>query len=168
MIGARDLNLITTLARELHFRRAAELLAMRQPQLSVRLAQIERSLGVTLFVRRPRVALTPAGEVIADAARRAIGDFNGAVEHARLVERGKAGSIVAAVASTVMLSDLPLSPVDGGSSSDGYESAPSSPSSPDNSPFHLDHVGGGSDEEQHFNLQAAAHAAHQHQTITFP
>ncbi len=109
MIGARDLQLVTVLARELHFGRAAELLAMRQPQLSVRLAQIERTLGVALFVRRPRVALTPAGEVIAEAARRATSDFDAAVDHARLVARGQVGSIVAAVASTVMLSDLPLS-----------------------------------------------------------
>jgi DNA-binding transcriptional LysR family regulator len=108
-LGARDLELINVLARELHFGRAAELLAMRQPQLSVRLAQIERVLGLTLFVRRPRVALTQAGEIVADAARRAVGEFAAAVEHARLVAQGQAGSIVAAVASTVMLSDLPLS-----------------------------------------------------------
>src|SRR6187399_1560420 len=108
-LGGRDLELINVLARELHFGRAAEVLAIRQPQLSVRLAQIERMLGLVLFVRRPRVALTPAGEIVADAARRAAGEFAGAVELARLVARGQAGSIVAAVASTVMLSDLPLS-----------------------------------------------------------
>lgn len=108
-LGVRDFELINVLARELHFGRAAELLAMRQPQLSVRLAQIEHVLGLSLFVRRPRVALTPAGEIVADAARRAVGEFAGAVEHARLAARGQAGSIVAAVASTVMLSDLPLS-----------------------------------------------------------
>src|SRR5690606_23956779 len=92
-----------------HFGRAAEALAMRQPQLSVRLAQIERGLGVTLFVRRPRVALTPAGEIIADAARRAFGDFDAATEQARLIERGQVGAITVAVASTAMLSDVPLS-----------------------------------------------------------
>lgn len=108
-LGARDHQLLTVLARELHFGHAAEQLGMRQPQLSLRLAQIERVLGLKLFVRRPRVALTPAGEIVADAGRRALTDFNAAVEHARLVERGQVGSIAAAVASTVMLSDLPLS-----------------------------------------------------------
>jgi len=108
-VSTRDLELIDTLARELHFGRAAEALAMRQPQLSVRLAQIERSLGVTLFVRRPRVALTQAGELIADAARRAFGDFDAAIEQARLIERGQVGAITVAVASTAMLSDVPLS-----------------------------------------------------------
>lgn len=108
-LSTRDLELIDALARELHFGRAAEALAMRQPQLSVRLAQIERSLGVTLFVRRPRVALTPAGQIVADAARRAFGDFSAAVEQARLVQRGQVGAITIAIASTAMLSDVPLS-----------------------------------------------------------
>jgi DNA-binding transcriptional LysR family regulator len=108
-ISTRDLELIDTLARELHFGRAAEALAMRQPQLSVRLAQIERGLGVTLFIRRPSVALTEAGEIVADAARRAFADFNAATEQARLVQRGQVGAISVAVASTAMLSDVPLS-----------------------------------------------------------
>lgn len=108
-LAARDLHLITTLARELHFGRTAELLAMRQPQLSVRLAQIERTLGVRLFTRRPRVALTPAGEIIVEAARRTASEFDGAVDHAKQVAQGRVGSVVAAIASTVMLSDLPLS-----------------------------------------------------------
>jgi len=108
-LGARDHHLLIVLARELHFGRAADTLGMRQPQLSLRLAQIERVLGLKLFVRRPRVALTPAGEIIVDAGRRAFADFNAAVEHARQVEHGQVGSIMAAVASTVMLSDLPLS-----------------------------------------------------------
>ncbi|HKJ72660.1 MAG TPA: LysR family transcriptional regulator, partial [Alphaproteobacteria bacterium] len=109
ILGARDYELLTGLARELHFGRAAEKLGMRQPQLSVRVAQIERILGLKLFVRRPRVALTPAGEIVVDAGRRALADFSAAIEQARLVERGQVGSIVAAVGSSIMLSDLPLS-----------------------------------------------------------
>ena len=108
-LGARDHQLLTVLARELHFGRAADQLGMRQPQLSLRLAQIERVLDLKLFVRRPRVALTPAGEVIAEAGRRAMSDFNAAVEHAHLVARGQIGSIIPAVGSSVVLSDLPLS-----------------------------------------------------------
>jgi DNA-binding transcriptional LysR family regulator len=108
-LGIRDHQILTVLARVLHFGRAAEELGMRQPQLSLRLAQIERVLGLKLFVRRPQVALTPAGEIIVDASRRAAGDFETALEQAKLVERGESGSIVAAVGSSVVLSDLPLS-----------------------------------------------------------
>jgi DNA-binding transcriptional LysR family regulator len=64
---------------------------------------------VTLFVRRPRVALTSAGEIVSDAARRAFGDFGAAAEQARLIARGQVGAITVAVASTAMLSDVPLS-----------------------------------------------------------
>jgi DNA-binding transcriptional LysR family regulator len=108
-IGARDHQILTILAREQHFGRAADELGMRQPQLSLRLAQIERVLGLKLFTRRPRVALTPAGEIIIEASRRALTDFSAAIEHARLVARGQVGSIIAAVGSSVVLSDLPLS-----------------------------------------------------------
>ncbi len=108
-IGTRDFKLLTVLANELHFGRAADALGMRQPQLSTRLAQIERALGVDLFVRRPRVALTPAGRMIVDAARRAFSEFDAAVEQARRVERGEVGSIVTAIGSSVMLSSIPLS-----------------------------------------------------------
>ena len=109
MLGARDYQLLNVLAAELHFGRAAEKLGIRQPQLSVRVGQIERILDLKLFVRRPRVALTPAGEIVIDAGRRAAADFDAAVAHARLVEHGQVGSIVAAVGSSIMLSDLPLS-----------------------------------------------------------
>jgi len=108
-LGARDHRLLATLAGELHFGHAAERLSMHQSQLSVRLAQIENALGLKLFIRRPRVALTPAGQIIIDAGKRALADFEAAVEHARLISQGQVGSIVVAVASTVMLSDLPLS-----------------------------------------------------------
>ncbi|WP_375202736.1 LysR family transcriptional regulator [Hyphococcus sp.] len=108
-LGTRDFRLLTVLANELHFGRAADALGMRQPQLSTRLAQIERTLGVTLFVRRPRVAMTPAGRTIIDAARRAFSDFETAVEQARLVERGQIGAIVTAIGSSVMLTDIPNS-----------------------------------------------------------
>ncbi len=108
-LGTRDFRLLTVLANELHFGRAAEALNMRQPQLSTRLAQIEREVGVTLFVRRPKVMLTPAGRTIVDAGRRAFSDFEAAVEQARLVERGQIGAIVTAIGSSVMLTDIPLS-----------------------------------------------------------
>jgi len=108
-IATRDFKLLTVLANELHFGRAADALGMRQPQLSTRLAQIERAVGVSLFVRRPRVALTPAGRMIVEAARRAFSEFDAAVEQARMVERGQIGSVVTAIGSSVMLSGIPQS-----------------------------------------------------------
>lgn len=107
-LAARDYEVLAVLARELHFGRAAEKLRLSQPQLSQRVARIERGLGLRLFLRRPRVMLTPAGEIVVEAGRRTLADFAAAVARARRVEQGQVGTVLAAVASTVMLSDLPL------------------------------------------------------------
>ena len=107
-LSVRDFHLLDVLGREQHFGRTAEILGLRQPQLSIRIAQIERVLGLTLFQRRPRAMLTPEGAVIVEAARSAFADFDAAVERARRMAKGQVGAIVVAIASSVMLSDLPL------------------------------------------------------------
>lgn len=108
-LGTRDLQLLEVVAREGHFGRAAEILGLRQPQLSIRVAQIERIVGLRLFQRRPRVSLTAEGKLVVEAASSAFADFAAAVERARRMAHGQVGSIVTAVAASVMLSDLPLS-----------------------------------------------------------
>src|SRR5687767_133245 len=51
--------------------RGAEKLFVSQPAVSKHIRQLERALGVTLFDRTPKgVRLTPAGELLADYARR--------------------------------------------------------------------------------------------------
>jgi len=63
----RHLVYFREVARQLHFRKAAEVLAVAQPALSRQIAQLERDLGVPLFVRtRRRVELSPAGKVLLD------------------------------------------------------------------------------------------------------
>ncbi len=63
----RHLTYFREVARTLHFRKAAESLALAQPALSRQIVQLERSLGTPLFTRsRRRVELTPAGRMLAE------------------------------------------------------------------------------------------------------
>ena len=58
------------LAEQLHFGRAAALLNMTQPPLTLAMQQMERRLGVALFERTRRsVALTPAGLALVEPVR---------------------------------------------------------------------------------------------------
>jgi LysR family transcriptional regulator, benzoate and cis,cis-muconate-responsive activator of ben and cat genes len=63
----RHLIYFREVARQLHFRQAAEALAVAQPALSRQIAQLETALGAPLFIRsRRRVELTPAGQALAE------------------------------------------------------------------------------------------------------
>ncbi|MGH8017560.1 MAG: LysR substrate-binding domain-containing protein [Opitutaceae bacterium] len=63
----RHLVYFREVARRLHFRKAAEALALAQPALSRQIRQLEEAVGAPLFVRTSRtVELTPAGAALRD------------------------------------------------------------------------------------------------------
>jgi DNA-binding transcriptional LysR family regulator len=75
------LRAFAVLAEELHFGRAAERLAVAQPQLSVWIRRLEQELGVVLFERSARaVRLTDAGQAV-------LGPVLKTLESASLIER---------------------------------------------------------------------------------
>ncbi|MGA8706279.1 MAG: LysR substrate-binding domain-containing protein [Steroidobacteraceae bacterium] len=66
----KDLRYLVAVADARHFGRAAAKCFVSQPTLSAQLRKLEDSLGVQLIERQPRrVALTPAGEEVAQRAR---------------------------------------------------------------------------------------------------
>lgn len=90
----RYLESFLAIAEELHFGRAAESLYISQPSLSQHLQRLESAVGVRLVDRGPhRVALTDAGEVFRDEARRLLGQLRDAVEMAREVGNGHTGTV---------------------------------------------------------------------------
>jgi len=104
----RELRALLVLADERHFGRAAERIGITQPQLSELIARLESITGISIFVRRPKVAPTPAGLVVIDAARTLLGDFQAGLEKARRVQSGREGLVRVAFVGTAMLTDLPL------------------------------------------------------------
>ena len=72
-MNLRQLRQFVTLAEAGNFHRAAELLHMAQPPLSVSIRKLEEELGDTLFERRSTgVFLTPVGEAMLADARLAL------------------------------------------------------------------------------------------------
>jgi DNA-binding transcriptional LysR family regulator len=93
-IELRQLRYFVAVAEELHFGRAAERLHMSQSPLSRAIRELERELGVVLFVRTTRrVELTPAGSLLLDRWRRALAEIDGAVADARRAKLSE-GSVV--------------------------------------------------------------------------
>ena len=83
-IELRQLRYFVAVAEELHFGRAAERLHMSQSPLSRAVRDLERQLGLVLFVRTTRrVELTPAGDALLGGARRALAELDAAVADAR-------------------------------------------------------------------------------------
>ena len=76
-IELRQLRYFVAVAEELHFGRAAERLHMSQSPLSRAIRELERDLGVVLFVRTTRsVELTASGSVLLERSRRALAEID--------------------------------------------------------------------------------------------
>jgi len=81
-------------AEELHFGRAAERLQMTQPPLSRQIQKLEHHIGARLLERDNRnVSLTSAGQAFLADAYRLLNTIDQAVEQARRVEAGSAGTL---------------------------------------------------------------------------
>ena len=103
----RHLRYFSIVADELHFGRAAARLAVSQPALSVQIRQLEAMLGARLLERHSRhVALTDAGRLFADAARRILRDVDAAVEAVRQAQSGDVGVLRVGFGPTLMISTL--------------------------------------------------------------
>src|SRR4051812_20981767 len=104
-ISLRQLRCFVAVAEELHFRRAAERLNMRQPPLTQRIQEMEQDLGVQLFLRKAHlVELTEAGRSVLTEAKAALAQIERVRDAAHRAERGEAGTIrIATVISAAFL-----------------------------------------------------------------
>jgi DNA-binding transcriptional LysR family regulator len=98
---------VLALAEHRQFAAAAERLGMAQSQISNLVARMESRLGYLLFTRRPRVALTPAGEAIVASLRQSVAITSAAAERAKKLAEGQIGSVVIGLASSAAASPVP-------------------------------------------------------------
>lgn len=93
-IDVRHLRAFVAVAEELHFGRAAMRLHMAQPPLSQLIRSLESGLSAQLFVRTTRsVALTPAGHLLLERARRILHDLEQAAADVLRAQRGEIGNV---------------------------------------------------------------------------
>jgi DNA-binding transcriptional LysR family regulator len=108
MVELRHLRYFIAVAEELNFSRAAERLHMAQPPLSAAIRQLERDLGVDLFIRTTReVTLTDAGYAFLQGARRTLADADRAAEDAKRAAAGEIGSLRLAYSWSMRFETLP-------------------------------------------------------------
>ncbi|MCB5200811.1 LysR family transcriptional regulator [Loktanella sp. TSTF-M6] len=85
----KQLRYFEALAAQGHFGRAAAVVAISQPALSMQIKELEDSLGTLLFERSARqVRLTPFGEVFAPRAREILRAVDEVTDLARLTQGG--------------------------------------------------------------------------------
>jgi DNA-binding transcriptional LysR family regulator len=93
-LDLHELKSFSLLARELHFRRAAEQLSMSQPALSKQIRRLEEKVGGALFARtRRNVTLTETGRVLLPLADRLLEESESALTTAREASDGRAGTL---------------------------------------------------------------------------
>jgi DNA-binding transcriptional LysR family regulator len=108
MVELRHLRYFIAVAEELNFSRAAQRMHMAQPPLSAAIRQLERDLGVDLFVRTTReVSLTEAGRAFLHGARRTLADAERAAEDARRAAAGELGQLRIAYSWSTRFETLP-------------------------------------------------------------
>jgi DNA-binding transcriptional LysR family regulator len=97
------LELLLALARERHFRRAAEACGVTQPTMSSGIKQLEEILGVMLVQRGSRfLGFTPEGERTLEWARRIVADARAMRQEINALKHGLTGEIRLAVIPTVL------------------------------------------------------------------
>ncbi|MFQ5843468.1 MAG: LysR family transcriptional regulator [Planctomycetota bacterium] len=95
-------------ARERSFSRAARILHVSQPAVSVRIKALEDELGERLFDRaRKSVALTEAGSVLYRSAEKIFSDVHEALDRLRDLRQSGAGRVRLGCSDTVSLYLLP-------------------------------------------------------------
>lgn len=104
----REIRAFMTVAQELNFRKAAEILGMSQPPLTRLISNLEYNLGVKLFHRSTRsVELTGEGVHFLRRARQIVGDVENLEQELKSLSENRASSLRIFLHPTAMHSSIP-------------------------------------------------------------
>ncbi|NYF79556.1 LysR family transcriptional regulator [Granulicella arctica] len=107
-MGPRQLRSFIAIAEELHFGRAAALVHLSQPALSLQIRGIEEELGVQLLIRdRRKTGLTPAGRIFLNEARELVQRTEAAIALTRRAALGEVGILRIGFISTAAAMIMP-------------------------------------------------------------
>eukprot|EP01041_Mallomonas_annulata_P036222 gene36222-59281_t len=97
----RQLRVFTEVARHLNFARAAEVLQLTPPAVTMQVKELEGHVGLPLFERRGRqVTLTTAGEYLLVYARKVLATLKDAEDAAARLQRVEVGTLTIGMVST--------------------------------------------------------------------
>lgn len=107
-ISLRQLRAFLAVARQQHFRRAAESLHLSQPAVSRYIADLEAELGIRLFDRTTREVLpTEAGRYLESAIGRVLDELEGVLSHLHTESERKRGKVHVASVPTLSAGLMP-------------------------------------------------------------
>ncbi len=97
----RQLQIFAAAAQYESFARAAEVLHLTQPAVSMQIKQLEEATGLALFERvGRRIALTEAGAILSHHAKRILGDIKDADDAMRALASADGGTVSIGLVST--------------------------------------------------------------------
>jgi DNA-binding transcriptional LysR family regulator len=104
----RHYRYFLAVAKELHFRRAAEQLYISQPGLSRQIKQMEEELGIKLFERHNRkVELTKAGQYLQEELIKNFKHLDEIINHSKLLNDGINGHLKLTYVGSAMQKLIP-------------------------------------------------------------
>jgi LysR family transcriptional regulator, carnitine catabolism transcriptional activator len=107
-VSLRQIRAFVVVARFSSFTRAADLLHLSQPALTVQIRQLEQALGVKLFDRNTRaVELTRIGRELLPVLERLLGEFDAVIVNTRDVAALRYGIVRIAALPSVAATVLP-------------------------------------------------------------
>ncbi|QNK02973.1 LysR family transcriptional regulator [Dyella telluris] len=107
-ISLRQLRAFLAVARQQHFRRAAESLHLSQPAVSRYIADLEAELGLRLFDRTTREVIpTDAGRYLESAIGRVLDELEGVLSHIHSENERKRGKVHVASVPTLSAGLMP-------------------------------------------------------------